>query len=318
MIIYITLGVHKIMINEFINFDKISRESWAKFHRKSQPLLTEKELESIKSLNDTISIQDVIEVYLPLISLIQIYKKAQENLSFSKSLFLKKDASDHPFISGVSGSVAVGKSTTSRLLQLLLSRTFKESKVDMVTTDGFLYPNEFLIRENMLDRKGFPESYDMELLLDFLDTIKNGITANIPVYSHEIYDIVPDEKQVIEVPDFLILEGINVFQNQQNNRLYMNDYFDFSIYIDAENENIEKWYLERFQSLLKLAKSNPSNYYHRFLSVTNDEALKVARNTWQSVNLVNLENYIEPTRNRAELILHKARNHKIDEIYLKK
>lgn len=304
--------------NEFINFDQISRKTWKNLHQKAQPLLTEKELESIKSLNDRISIQDVREVYLPLISLIQIYKRTMDNLSFSKSIFLKKDVVNRPFIIGVSGSVAVGKSTTSRLLQLLLSRTFKDSKVELVTTDGFLYPNHVLEAENILNRKGFPESYDMEALLNFLDTIKNGTTAQIPVYSHEIYDIVPDKLQTIKAPDFLIIEGINVFQNPQNNRLYMSDYYDFSIYIDAENDNIEKWYLERFESLLDLAETDTKNYYHRFTNAPRQEIMQFAKDIWKSINLVNLEKYIEPTRNRAELILHKTENHKIDEIYLKK
>lgn len=306
------------MTNEFINFDLISRENWKEFHQQTQPPLTAEELESIKSLNDNISIQDVIEVYLPLISLIQIYKNSQENLSFSKGIFLKKEASKRPFIIGISGSVAVGKSTTSRLLQLLLARTFKDSKVEMVTTDGFIYPNEVLIEKNILDRKGFPESYNMELLLNFLDTVKNGMTAHIPVYSHEVYDIIPDQKQTIEAPDFLIVEGINVFQNQKNKRIYMTGYFDFSIYIDAENELIERWYLERFDSLLELAKTDKTNYYNRFVKMPHNDAIEFAKMVWKTVNLVNLEKYIEPTRNRAELILHKTNNHRIDRIYLKK
>ncbi|SDQ11081.1 pantothenate kinase [Streptococcus equinus] len=306
------------MTNEFINFDLISRENWKEFHQQTQPPLTAEELESIKSLNDNISIQDVIEVYLPLISLIQIYKNSQENLSFSKGIFLKKEASKRPFIIGISGSVAVGKSTTSRLLQLLLARTFKDSKVEMVTTDGFIYPNEVLIEKNILDRKGFPESYNMELLLNFLDTVKNGMTAHIPVYSHEVYDIIPDQKQTIKAPDFLIVEGINVFQNQKNKRIYMTGYFDFSIYIDAENELIERWYLERFDSLLELAKTDKTNYYNRFVKMPHNDAIEFAKMVWKTVNLVNLEKYIEPTRNRAELILHKTNNHRIDQIYLKK
>ncbi|MGJ7438101.1 type I pantothenate kinase [Streptococcus equinus] len=306
------------MTNEFINFDLISRENWKEFHQQTQPPLTAEELDSIKSLNDNISIQDVIEVYLPLISLIQIYKNSQENLSFSKGIFLKKEASKRPFIIGISGSVAVGKSTTSRLLQLLLARTFKDSKVEMVTTDGFIYPNEVLIEKNILDRKGFPESYNMELLLNFLDTVKNGMTAHIPVYSHEVYDIIPDQKQTIEAPDFLIVEGINVFQNQKNKRIYMTGYFDFSIYIDAENELIERWYLERFDSLLELAKTDKTNYYNRFVKMPHNDAIEFAKMVWKTVNLVNLEKYIEPTRNRAELILHKTNNHRIDRIYLKK
>ncbi|HEQ7817925.1 TPA: type I pantothenate kinase [Streptococcus pyogenes] len=306
------------MSNEFINFEKISRESWKTLHQKAKALLTQEELKSITSLNDNISINDVIDIYLPLINLIQVYKIAQENLSFSKSLFLKKDIQLRPFIIGISGSVAVGKSTTSRLLQLLLSRTHPNSQVELVTTDGFLYPNQFLIEQGLLNRKGFPESYNMELLLDFLDSIKNGQTAFAPVYSHDIYDIIPNQKQSFNNPDFLIVEGINVFQNQQNNRLYMSDYFDFSIYIDADSSHIETWYIERFLSILKLAKCDLHNYYAQYAQLPRSEAIAFARNVWKTVNLENLEKFIEPTRNRAELILHKSADHKIDEIYLKK
>ncbi|HEQ2247654.1 TPA: type I pantothenate kinase [Streptococcus pyogenes] len=306
------------MSNEFINFEKISRESWKTLHQKAKALLTQEELKSITSLNDNISINDVIDIYLPLINLIQVYKIAQENLSFSKSLFLKKDIQLRPFIIGISGSVAVGKSTTSRLLQLLLSRTHPNSQVELVTTDGFLYPNQFLIEQGLLNRKGFPESYNMELLLDFLDSIKNGQTAFAPVYSHDIYDIIPNQKQSFNNPDFLIVEGINVFQNQQNNRLYMSDYFDFSIYIDADSSHIETWYIERFLSILKLTKRDPHNYYAQYAQLPRSEAIAFARNVWKTVNLENLEKFIEPTRNRAELILHKSADHKIDEIYLKK
>lgn len=231
---------------------------------------------------------------------------------------MQKTQTNRPFIIGVSGSVAVGKSTTSRLLQLLLQRTFPQSKVELVTTDGFLYPNQVLIDKGILDRKGFPESYDMPLLLNFLDVIKNGGDVEIPVYSHEIYDIVPGLTQEIKQPNFLIVEGINVFQNPLNQRLYMTDYFDFSLYIDAGVDNIETWYLERFQTLLDLAKNDEKNYYHRFTKIRKEDALALAQKTWRDINLVNLENYIEPTRNRAELILHKGDNHKIDLIHLKK
>lgn len=306
------------MSNELINFEKISRESWKILNQKNKPLLTQTELENITSLNDDINITDVIDIYLPLINLIQIYKIAQENLLFSKSLFLKKNTHHRPFIIGVSGSVAVGKSTTSRLLQLLLSRTYQTSRVELVTTDGFLYPNQTLIANGILNKKGFPESYNMELLLNFLDTVKNGQSASIPVYSHDIYDIVPGQKQTFDSPDFLIIEGINVFQNQQNNRLYMSDYFDFSIYIDADSQHIENWYLERFLSIIELAKKDSKNYYARYSDLSQSQAIDFARNVWKTVNLVNLEKFIEPTRNRAELILHKAKDHKIDEIYLKK
>ncbi|HBJ53547.1 type I pantothenate kinase [Streptococcus anginosus] len=306
------------MTNEFIHFDKISRKTWQNLHRKTTPPLTQKELNSIKSFNDKISLQDVTDVYLPLTNLIQIYKRSKEDLAFSKGIFLQKASKRQPFIIGVSGSVAVGKSTTSRLLQILLSRTFSNATVELVTTDGFLYPNAHLEEQNLLKRKGFPESYNMELLLDFLDNIKNGQNYQIPVYSHEIYDIVPDEKQSVTAADFVIVEGINVFQNPQNERLYMTDFFDFSIYVDAEVENIETWYLDRFKKLLTLAKEDPNNYYHPFTSQPESKVMEFAQNVWKSINLVNLQDYIEPTRNRAEIILHKTENHEIDEIYLKK
>ena len=306
------------MTNEFIHFEKISRKTWQNLHRKTTPPLTQKELNSIKSFNDKISLQDVTDVYLPLTSLIQIYKRSKEDLAFSKGIFLQKASKRQPFIIGVSGSVAVGKSTTSRLLQILLSRTFSNATVELVTTDGFLYPNAHLQEQNLLKRKGFPESYNMELLLDFLDNIKNGQNYQIPVYSHEIYDIVPDKKQSVTAADFVIVEGINVFQNPQNERLYMTDFFDFSIYVDAEVENIETWYLDRFKKLLTLAKEDPNNYYHPFTSQPENKVMKFAQNVWKSINLVNLQDYIEPTRNRAEIILHKTENHEIDEIYLKK
>ncbi|BBD22644.1 type I pantothenate kinase [Streptococcus constellatus] len=306
------------MNNEFIHFEKISRKTWQNLHRKTTPPLTQKELNSIKSFNDKISLQDVTDVYLPLTNLIQIYKRSKEDLAFSKGIFLQKAIKRQPFIIGVSGSVAVGKSTTSRLLQILLSRTFSNATVELVTTDGFLYPNAHLQEQNLLKRKGFPESYNMGLLLDFLDNIKNGKDYQIPVYSHEIYDIVPDEKQYVTAADFVIVEGINVFQNPQNERLYMTDFFDFSIYVDAEVENIETWYLDRFKKLLTLAKEEPTNYYHPFTSQPENKVMEFAQNVWKSINLVNLQDYIEPTRNRAEIILHKTANHEIDEIYLKK
>lgn len=306
------------MTNELIHFDKINRETWQNLHRKTTPPLTEEELNSIKSFNDEISLQDVVDIYLPLTNLIQIYKHSKEDLSFSKGIFLQRELKKQPFIIGISGSVAVGKSTTSRLLQILLSRSFENAKVELVTTDGFLYPNSILQQQNILNRKGFPESYNMELLLDFLDHLKNGQDYQVPVYSHEIYDIVPNLTQSIQVADFVIVEGINVFQNPQNDLLYITDYFDFSIYVDAEVENIEKWYLDRFKKLLDLAKKDESNYYHRFTHQSINEVMEMAKNIWKTINLVNLQDYIAPTRNRAELILHKTYDHEIDEIYLKK
>ena len=306
------------MTNEFIHYEKISRGTWQSLHRKTTPPLTEEELDSIKSFNDQISLQDVTDIYLPLAHLIQIYKRSKEDLAFSKGIFLQRESKNQPFIIGISGSVAVGKSTTSRLLQILLSRIFPEASVELVTTDGFLYPNSLLNERNILNRKGFPESYDMETLLNFLDQLKNGQDVEIPVYSHEIYDIVPHQKQRVRAADFVIVEGINVFQTPHNSRLYITDFFDFSIYVDAAVEDIESWYLDRFLKLLSFAQDDPSNYYYRFTQQPISEVKDFAHQVWTSINLINLQNYIEPTRNRAEVILHKSKNHEIDEIYLKK
>lgn len=305
-------------MNEFINFDKISRKKWQNLYKTSIAPLTKKELDAIRSLNDEISLQDVADVYLPLVHLLRLYKKNLEDMSFSKGLFLQKIVKTPPLIIGISGSVAVGKSTTARLLELLLSRAFPKLSVDLVTTDGFLFSTKELKKRDLLERKGFPESYDMELLMDFLTHVKDNQPYEIPIYSHETYDIVENEKQVIDCPDILILEGINVLQNPGNELLYISDFYDFSIYIDAEEKMIEKWYLERFDSLLKLAENNKDNFYHQFTKLPFDEVSALARKTWAEVNLVNLHDYIAPTRNRAEIILHKSDNHHIDSIYLKK
>lgn len=306
------------MSQDYRNFDPIAINDWSRLYQQENPALTPEELETLKSLNDNISIEDVNDIYLPLVNLIKIYQKTTDDLSFAKSLFLNKKPHHRPFMIGISGSVAVGKSTTSRLLQLLLSRAFPHASVSLVTTDGFLYSNSILKQKNLMNRKGFPESYHMEGLLDFLDKMRNGETSTIPIYSHEIYDILPNQGQTINSPDFLIIEGINIFQTGHNDKLFIADYFDFSIYIDAEVNHIKQWYIERFKKLIDLAKRNTSNHYHRFSQMPLNEALAIAENTWKKINHKNLMENILPTRNRADLILHKDKNHKIDKIYLKK
>ena len=297
---------------------QIKREEWSQYEGAHPFTMTREELAHLTSLNDRISLQDVQEVYVPMLDYFDLYFKKHIELRTEEQQFLRQTKKTVPFIIGVSGSVAVGKSTTSRLLQILLSRIVPGASVELVTTDGFLYSNSVLIEQDILNRKGFPESYDMEALLNFLDQLKNGQDVDIPVYSHEIYDIVPGQKQRVEAADFVIVEGINVFQNPHNARLYITDFFDFSIYVDAAVEDIESWYLDRFLKLLSFAQDDPGNYYYRFTQLPLSEVKDFAHQVWTSINLTNLQNYIEPTRNRAEVILHKSKNHEIDEIYLKK
>ncbi|NYS32421.1 type I pantothenate kinase [Streptococcus danieliae] len=306
-------------MQEFFNYRQMKRENWSQLHSDfTKAGLTQAELDAIRSLNDPIELEEIEAIYLPLIHLLHIYKKNKEELNLAKGAFLGQTASKSPFIIGIAGSVAVGKSTTSRLLRLLLQQTYPELQVDLVTTDGFLYPNVYLEAQDMMHQKGFPQSYDMEKLLDFLDHIRNGDAYDVPLYSHESYDILSDQVYHLENTDILIVEGINLFQISDQPNLFSLDYFDFSIYIDAPTALIEQWYLERFLKLRDLAMDKPENYHHRFSQMTAAESLAYARHVWEKINLVNLVNYILPTRNRAQMILHKNQDHKIDKIYLKK
>ena len=306
-------------MDDKLNYYAISREEWQGFYHNGKAPLTEQELESIKGFNDQISLQDVQDIYVPLTHLIHLYMKEFESLTVSKGLFLHEYVPVPPFIIGIAGSVAVGKSTTARLLQMMLSRRLKRRNVQMITTDGFLYPNRVLEEKGLMDRKGFPESYDMEKLIDFLNQIKNGQEeVRVPLYSHSVYDIIEGEYEVIQQPDILIVEGINTLQLPANQQIYVSDFFDFSVFVDAESSLIEQWYLDRFGALLDTAFLDPENYYYDFAIGDRNEAFAMAKEVWKEVNLKNLEEYILPTRNRADVILHKKEKHIIDEIYLRK
>ena len=305
-------------MKENINYYEIPRSEWQGYYAKEHMPLTQEELDGIKSLNDRISVQDVEDIYMPLCHLIHLYMKEFESLTLSKGLFLHRYVKVPPFIIGVAGSVAVGKSTAARLLQTLLSRLFSRKMVQLITTDGFLYPNVILEERGIMNRKGFPESYDMERLIQTLNEVKSGKEVDIPLYSHQVYDIVPGEFETIQQPDILIVEGINTLQLPANQQIYVSDFFDFSIFMDAEPKLIEKWYLERFESLLDTAFLDPKNYYYQFAIGDRPAALAMSRSVWKNVNLKNLEEFILPTRGRADIILHKQENHLIDRIYLRK
>ncbi|MFD1430211.1 type I pantothenate kinase [Lacticaseibacillus mingshuiensis] len=302
-----------------MNYYKFSRDEWATFHAHNFASVSDAELTQLRSLNDMISMDDVKKIYSPLRHLIHIRYRDYQQDEYTLSQFIGVPHHPHPFIIGIAGSVAVGKSTTARLLQLLLSRAYPDRSVQMITTDGFLYSNAELERRGILDRKGFPESYNMDLLIHFLNNVKNNSgVIRAPKYSHQIYDIVPDEEEVLDHPDILIVEGINVLQLPSKQPIYISDYFDFSIYVDADPALIEQWYLERFGMLLDTAFTDPTNYYYQYAIGDRNEAFQMAKDVWRDVNLKNLNEFILPTKNRADVILHKTHDHLIDEVALRK
>ncbi|TGD21775.1 type I pantothenate kinase [Companilactobacillus suantsaicola] len=302
------------------NYDEFSRKEWENFHGEyKKQAITDGELRKIKSLDDEISIDDVRSIYAPIRHLLHIYLKNYRKLTKLKNEFLNNETRKVPFIIGVSGSVAVGKSTTARLLKIMLERAYPQYKVSQMTTDGFLYPSKVLKERNLMGKKGFPETYDMQKLLDFLGEVKTkGGKIKYPLYSHNIYDIIPGKYEELDNPDILIVEGINVLQLPHNEQIYVSDFFDFSIYIDAEVADVEEWFLDRFETLLNLAHNDPNSYYYQFTQIPETEAMEMAKNVWETINYPNLRDYIKPTMNRADLILHKSSDHQIDKIYLRK
>jgi type I pantothenate kinase len=300
-------------------------EHWAKFRADTPLTLTADEVERLRSLNDPVDLEEVRRVYLSLSRLLSAHVEASQLLFRQRKDFLSvNDAVKTPFIIGIAGSVAVGKSTTARVLKELLARWPSSPKVDLITTDGFLWPNDVLRRESLMDRKGFPESYDIGTLLRFLSAIKSG-EPNVlaPVYSHLTYDVMPGEFVVVDRPDILILEGINVLQTRElpgDGRVVpvVSDFFDFSIYIDADEELIHQWYIERFMRLRETAFKNPESFFHRYSQLSRDAAGAIAEGLWNNINSKNLKENILPTRPRADLILRKGANHLVEEVALRK
>ncbi|EME60007.1 type I pantothenate kinase [Amycolatopsis decaplanina] len=306
-------------VRELSPYVELHREQWRELRRSTPLPLTAAELLRLRGLGEQVDLAEVAEVYLPLSRLINLQVAARQRLYEATTTFLGEDSrgTKVPYIIGIAGSVAVGKSTTARILRTLLARWPDHPRVDLVTTDGFLYPRAELVRRGIMHRKGFPESYDRRALLRFVTEVKSGAErVSAPVYSHLAYDILPDEEQVVQRPDILILEGLNVLQ--PGPRLTVSDLFDFSIYVDAPTTDIERWYIERFLKLRHTAFADPASHFHHFAGLPDDEARAEARHLWRTINEPNLMENIKPTRPRATLVLRKDADHAINRVRLRK
>ncbi|WP_409343005.1 type I pantothenate kinase [Paenibacillus sp. MBLB4367] len=309
----------------FSPYMAFNREDWAKLRDHTPLSLTAEDIDKLRGLNDELSLDEVQDVYLPLSRLLNMYVNATQELHGAAQTFLGSEAQKVPYIIGIAGSVAVGKSTTARVLKALLSRWPNHPKVDLVTTDGFLFPNRVLEERGIMKRKGFPESYDTKRLLRFLVDVKSGKPqARCPIYSHMTYDILPDETQVVDRPDVLIVEGLNVLQGPRIGQfgsapqLFVSDFFDFSIYVDASEQHIERWYIERFHVLRETAFRKPDSYFKRYAGMSKEEGEEMAATIWKEINLVNLRANILPTKYRAHLILKKQADHSVESVLLRK
>jgi len=301
-------------------FDEFSRVDWAKLREATPLSLSTNDLEAVRGINERLDLQEVEEVYLPLSRLLNLHITATQQLAAVTDTFLATDPAPVPYIIGIGGSVAVGKSTTARVLQQVLSQWPNHPSVDLITTDGFLFPNAVLEEKGLLQRKGFPESYDTASLVEALRDIKSGSPhVTTPVYSHLRYDIVPDEVNTIESPDVVIVEGLNVLQgNGAMSSVVVSDFFDFSIYVDAPEATIKTWYIERFQTLRDAVFSHPDSYFQHYAELDAAQATEVASGIWDSINAPNLQKNIAPTRNRAHCILTKGANHQVEKVLLQK
>jgi len=310
-----------LAITPYLQFD---RKQWAALRDSVPMTLTEAEIARLKGINEDLSLDEVVEIYLPLSRLLNFYISSDLRRQAVLEQFLGTSGERIPYVISIAGSVAVGKSTTARVLQALLSRWPEHRRVELITTDGFLHPNAVLKERNLMKKKGFPQSYDMHRLVKFVSDIKSGVpNVTAPVYSHLFYDVIPDGDKTVAQPDILILEGLNVLQSGMDyphdpHHVFVSDFVDFSIYVDAPEELLKDWYINRFLKFRESAFTDPDSYFHNYAKLSKEEAINTATQLWNEINLLNLNQNILPTRDRASLIMTKVANHAINNVKLRK
>lgn len=310
-----------LAITPYLQFD---RKQWAALRDSVPMTLTEAEITRLKGINEDLSMDEVVEIYLPLSRLLNFYISSDLRRQAVLEQFLGTSGQRIPYVISIAGSVAVGKSTTARVLQALLSRWPEHRRVELITTDGFLHPNAVLKERNLMKKKGFPQSYDMHRLVKFVSDIKSGVpNVTAPVYSHLFYDVIPGGDKTVVQPDILILEGLNVLQSGMDyphdpHHVFVSDFVDFSIYVDAPEELLQDWYINRFLKFRESAFTDPDSYFHHYAKLSKDEAINTATQLWKEINLLNLNQNILPTRDRASLIMTKIANHEINSVKLRK